>query len=295
MKKLITSIVFILAATSLFAQDAEGWTKNGVAGVNMSQASFSNWSAGGDNSIAFDANFNYDLNYKKDKHLWTNRLELAYGLNKTKSYPSTRKTNDKIYLSSNYGFKVAEELYIGALLTFNTQFSKGYDYGKTPNADHRSEYISTFMAPGYLTTGVGLIWTPKPWFKLTFNPASWRGTFVEDDMLSDAGSFGVDPGKRFLNQFGANLVGEINTPIWENIKLYSRLELYSNYLKNPENVVLHWDVQLNMKINKWLSAGLTTNMIYDDNIKFVKENDPARKVAKLQFKQTLGVGFQVQF
>lgn len=289
MKKLVFLAALVFISTSLFAQEAEGWEKKGVAGINLSQASFSNWAAGGDNSIAFDANFNYSLNYKEGKHIWTNRLELAYGLNNTKSNNYLKKTNDKIYFSSNYGYKVAEELYIGAMLTFNTQFAKGYDYANYT----KENYISTFMAPGYLTVGAGLIWTPKKWFKLTFNPASWRGTFVCDDTLSTAGSFGVTPGERFLNQFGANLVGEVNTPIWENVNLYSRLELYSNYLDKPQNIIVHWDVQLNMKINKWLSAGLTTNMIYDDNVKFTQPD--GRKVAKLQFKQTLGVGLQVQF
>lgn len=291
MKKIFTLAVTLFILTSLAAQEpAEGWVGNGVFGVNMSQASYSNWAAGGDNSIAFDAVFNYSLNYKRDKHIWTNRLELAYGLNNTQSYDTVRKTNDKIYFSSNYGYKIAENLYVGALVTFNTQFSKGYDY-KVSGTDH----ISTFMAPGYLTTGAGLIWTPKTWLKVTFNPASWRATFVCDDYLSNlpGGAYGVAQGEHMLNQFGANLVAEATKNIWENVSLYSRLELYSNYLEKPQNIIVHWDTQLNFKINKWLSAGLNFNLIYDDNIRF--NDGEGRMIPKLQVKQTLGIGLQVQF
>jgi len=291
MKKIFTLVLSVFTVAALSAQTPEeGWVRGGVFGVNLSQASFSNWAAGGDNSIAFDAVFNYSLNYKRDKHLWTNRLELAYGLNNTQSYDSVRKTNDKIYFSSNYGYKIAENLYIGALVTFNTQFAKGYDY-KVSSTD----YISTFMAPGYLTTGVGLIWTPRPWLKVTFNPASWRATFVYDEYLSNlpGGSYGVAQGENILNQFGANLVTEVNKEIWENVNLYSRLELYSNYLSKPQNIIVHWDTQLNFKINRWLSAGLNFNMIYDDNIRF--NDGEGRTVPKMQIKQTLGIGLQVQF
>lgn len=289
MKKTITIIVLLMAASGAMAQEAqEGWTKKGVASANMSQAGYSNWSAGGENSIAFDTALNYDLNYLKGKNLWTNRLELAYGLNNTKSFDTVHKTNDKIYFSSNYGYRIAENLYAGGRLTFATQFAKGYDYGNSS-----TDYISTFMAPGYLTIGAGLIWTPKKWLTVTFNPATWRGTFVYDDRLSAAGAYGVDPGKHLLNQFGANLIAEVNTPIWENVILYSRLELFSNYLKKPQNIIVQWDTQVNMKINKWLSAGLTFNMVYDDNIRTVQEN--GRMVPKLQLKEILGVGLQVQF
>mgnify|MGYP004623314251 CR=1 FL=1 len=199
-------------------------------------------------------------------------------------------SNDKIYFSSNYGYKIAENLYVGALLTFNSQFAKGYDY-KVSDTD----YISRFMAPGYLTTGVGLIWTPRTWLKITFNPASWRATFVNDDYLSNlpGGSYGVPQGEHMLNQFGANLVAEVTKNIWENVNLYSRLELYSNYLDKPQNIIVHWDTQLNFKINRWLSAGLNFNLIYDDNIKF--NDGQGRMIPKLQVKETLGIGLQIQF
>lgn len=284
------------AAAAVPAEEVEkSWTSKGVAGANVSQASFDNWAAGGDASIAFDLMLNYDLNYKKGRHLWTNRLEMAYGINRT-STNGLRKTNDKIYFASNYGYGIADKLYLGAMLTFNTQFANGYNYkalsdgGLTPGKDN---YISRFMAPGYLTLGVGVIWTPYSWLKLTYSPVSWRGTFVMDDMLSDAGAYGVTAGHRTLNQFGSDLVAEVNKKLWEKLNLYSRLELYSNYLNKPQNVIVHWDTMLSMNITKWLSASFNINLIYDDNIKI--EQPDGRIGPRLQVKQVLGIGLQANF
>ena len=61
------------------------WKRGGTIGINLSQVSLSQWAAGGDNAVGFNLQFNYFANYKKAKHLWNNRLELDYGLNKTKS------------------------------------------------------------------------------------------------------------------------------------------------------------------------------------------------------------------
>ena len=52
------------------------WKRGGNIGINLSQVSLSQWAAGGDNSVAFDLQGTYQINYKKEKHLWTNRLEL---------------------------------------------------------------------------------------------------------------------------------------------------------------------------------------------------------------------------
>lgn len=270
------------------APEVSPWKRNGNVGLNVSQASFSNWNAGGDPSIAVNAALDYSLDYNDGRNLWTNRLELAYGINRT-STDGTRKTNDKIYLTTNYGRLIAKKLYAGATATFNTQFAKGYDY-KVSSTD----YISDFMAPGYLSVGLGLTYTPTPWLTIIASPATYRATFVCNDKLSEAGAFGVKSGHRILNEFGANVRAEVNTTIWKRLSLYSRLELYSNYLHNPQNIDISWDIQLNYALTNWLTANLHVNMIYDDDIRFGKTATTPGS-PRLQLKEVLGIGFQVNF
>lgn len=277
------------------ATSEEGpWTAAGVTGLTMSQTSLSNWAAGGEGSTAFDLMFNYGVDYNKGKNLWQNRLELAYGMNVSNSLGS-RKTNDKIYLSSMYGYRISNTWYVSALLNFNTQFANGYDYKIKPR-----RYMSRFMAPGYLSLGVGFTWRPKQWFTATFSPATWRGTFVSDKSLfldgngNPVSAFGVKPGNCMRNEFGANVRFEINYDITPTVNFYTRLDLFSNYLKKPQNVDVRWDMMLTAKLYKWLSANFSVNMIYDDDVKFPR-SDGTMGGPKLQVREILGVGLQANF
>jgi hypothetical protein len=263
------------------------WITNGYAGLKLTQVSFTNWATGGDNAFAFDLQGTYQADYKHNKHIWQNRIELSYGLNKTKS-EITKKTSDKIYLNSNYGYEIYKNLYLSALFNFQSQFTRGYDYGVNPDV-----YVSQFMAPGYLMTGIGFTWIPNKFFTAVLSPAAWRGTFVLNDRLSDEGAYGVKPGKKLLSEFGANLKLEGRYEFLKNMTLYSRLDLYSDYLRKPQNVDINWEVQINMVINKWFSTTLTTNMVYDDDVKITLSD--GRKVKRVQFKELLGVGLQFNF
>lgn len=269
-------------------KDGSSWTKGGVAGLTLSQATLSNWAAGGMSTASFDALFNYNLNYKKNRHLWQNRLELAYGMTYSEAN-GNQKTNDRIYLASMYSYELGRNWFASALMNFDTQFANGYDYTVTPK-----RYMSRFMAPGYLSAGLGFTWHPRTWFTATFSPAMWRGTFVLDDNLSNAGMFGVTPGKHFRNEFGANIRMEVNYDIAKGVNLYSRLDLFSNYLKNPQNVDVRWDLAVTAAITKWLSANFTINMIYDDDVKFPR-SDGSMGIPKLQIREILGIGLQTSF
>ncbi len=290
MKKLFASIILMSIFYPAKAQQPDTvkyWTHTGTAGINMSQVSLSNWAAGGDGSLAFDLGFAYSLDYKKDKRIWNNRLELGYGLNRTTTN-GTRKTNDKIYLSSTYGYKISKYWYASTFMNFNTQFAQGYNYDVDPD-----NVISQFMAPGYLTAGVGFTYTPNKWFTATLSPAAWRGTFVLSDNLSEGGAYGVTPGKHMLSEFGANATAEAKYEFLPNMTVYSRLTLFSNYLEKPQNIDMTWDTQVVMKINKWFSANLTFSMIYDDDTKIMKKDGTSSPA--LQIKEVLGVGLMATF
>lgn len=290
-RRLLVSLVLIAVfGSKMFAQEVQDttyWIKNGFAGLKFTQVSLTNWAAGGNNAVAFDAQANYEANYKKGKHIWNNRIELAYGLSKIKG-EGVQKTNDKIYLNTNYGYSIYKNLYASALLNFQTQFSPGYDYSIS-----RDVSISDFMSPGYLLIGPGLTWIPNKYFTASFSPITWRGTFVLNERMSDEGDFGVTPGKKVRSEWGANLKLEGQYEFLKNMKIYSRADFYSDYTHNPKNIDVNWEVQLNMSINKWFSTTLTTNLVYDDDVKIVQSD--GSKGPRIQFKEVLGVGVQFNF
>ncbi len=292
MKKLmILGAILSVLSVSVYGEEEvkkdSNWTLGGMAALNLSQINLSNWAAGGENAVGFDVSFAYSADYKKGKHLWQNRLEMAYGLNQTET-DGSKKTNDKIYFSSNYGYELARNLYFSSMLNYNSQFAKGYDYKTEPKT-----LISRFMSPGYLMGGIGLTWNPKKYFTATFSALSWRGTFVTSDELSEQGAYGVTPGKHLFSEMGGNLKLEVNYEFLKNMTIYSRADFFSNYLEDAKNVDVRWDVMLNMKVNKWFSANISTNMIYDNDTKIAQKD--GSKGPRLQFKEVLGIGFQVNF
>ncbi|MDL2283114.1 DUF3078 domain-containing protein [Odoribacter sp. OttesenSCG-928-G04] len=283
---LTLSILALTTSAQSYSRDSS-WVRKGIINANLSQSSLSNWSAGGESAVGLESMLAYDINYKKGNQLWNNRFEFAYGLNYTDNN-GTRKTNDKIYVSSTYGYQVVKNLYASALLSFQSQFAKGYNYDVND-----INYISRFLSPGYLTVGAGATWTPKPYFTATISPATWRGTFVRDDSLANIGAYGVDEGDHLLSEFGANVKMEVTYEFLKNMTIYSRLNLYSNYLEDTKNVDVAWDVILNMKINSWFSASITTNLIYDNDQKI--EQKDGTLSPKVQFKEVLGVGLHFSF
>ncbi len=74
--------------------------------------------------------------------------------------------------------------------------------------------------------------------------------------------------------------------LMENIDLQTKLELFTNYSDKPENVDVNWEVLIAAKINKYITATLNTQLLYDWD---VYQQD------KVQFKEVFGVGFSYKF
>lgn len=292
MKKILLSAFAALASLSLLAEEPNNqpspWTMAGSAGITGSQMTLTNWAAGGDPSVAADFQFNYSIDYKKGNVLWQNRLELAYGLNRTESN-GTRKTNDKIYLSSSYGQRFYENLYVSALFKFNTQFADGFDYAVT-NENGGYKQTSGFMAPAYFSGGLGVEWNPKSWISVNASPATWKATLVNVEELRPI--YGLtDSSTR--HEFGGNVKVEMKGTIYGDLSGYTRLNLFSNFLKEPQNVDVDWTIRFDLKINKWLSANANFHMIYDDDINIPQPDGGAYPC--LQIQEVAGLGILVKF
>ncbi len=291
MKKLSLIILFAIFCSNLIAQQVQdtSWTISGQASINFSQVSFSNWVAGGRNSVSGVGIFNMSANYQKDRISWENTLKSGYGLLK-EGEKETMKTEDKFEINSKVGIqsKNNEHLLYSSFVNFNTQFANGYNYPNT------TDVISTWFAPAYLTVAAGIDYKPSKAFSLFVSPVSGKFTFVTDEELSNQGAFGVDPGETIRAELGATLKTEVKTTVVTNVDLSTALTLFSNYLDNPQNIDVNWDVILNMKINDYLSANLLTTLIYDHDV-LVPLDDQGNTGRRIQFKQLLGVGLSYNF
>jgi hypothetical protein len=314
---LLLFCIFIINAGYAQVTDAEkalrtqvpdsmlGWKKTGMFGLNFSQSSFTNWASGGQNSLAINSLFNITVCYRNQKSAWDNFLALGYGMQQQGKSGKPIKTDDKVEFTSKYGRTAYKNLFYAALLNFKTQMAPGYNY---PNDSVR---ISDFMAPAYLTIALGMDFKKNDNLSVFAAPLTGRITFVNSQTLADAGAYGVDPavydtlgkmissGKKSKQEFGGYIRLYYKAEVMKNVMFQSKVDLFSNYLKHPENVDVNWEALISMKVNKYISATLSTNLIYDDDVIITqdKNSDGVFEVngPRIQFKEILAVGFSYKF
>lgn len=284
----------VVAQTDSAPTETPSWKISGVSGLNLSQTSLTNWAAGGENSVAWNLYLNASANYKKDNWSWDNALITDFGKTFTTSN-KWLKSIDKLNFSTKIGRSLSKHWSVSALGDFLTQFARGYAAENNPNiAGNKDKYISTILAPGYLTLAVGADYKPNDDFSLLLAPVTGKMTFVLDNRLSTAGAFGVKPGNKTLAEIGALAVANYKRKLAENINLVTKLTLFIPYNESFGNIDVNWDMMIAFKINKFLTTTLTTNLVYDDDIKTV-DLQGNKRGAKVQFREVLGLGLAYSF
>lgn len=274
------------------------WKFKSIFGLNGSQTSFVNWAAGGRNNVSVLGFIDASLKYNKQNVKWDNDLKFALGglkyIDSTGKQQGMQKTDDKIDLASTFGYRFKKHWYYTLTAGFKTQSLNGFNF---PND---SVKISTFMAPGYLSISFGIEYAPKESFNLYFSPLAGKTTIVRDQTLANAGAFGVDKatydqngllltlGSTIRNEFGSYLRFKFQKKIMENIEMKTRIELFSNYINNPQNIDVNAENIFAFKVNKWFSASLQWNLQYDDDIIIRDVN--GKNGPRTQFKSVLGLG-----
>ncbi len=290
----IVAVVCFFMCSSAFAQDQENdsikhWKAGGNTSLNFSQVSLSNWSGGGNNSLAGTFLFKGFLNHKKGKVAWENTLDVGYGLTKQGDY-KVAKSEDRLHITTKLGYENGGHWFYTAMADFKTQFSVGY---KDPLV--QDVKVSEFMAPGYLQLALGMDYKPSENFSLFISPLTSKMTFVTDDSLAHEGAYGVDVDDNVRGEYGAAIkVTAQKKDVVKNVNAYTRLDLFTNYSENPQNIDLDWEFGLNMKINEFLSAVFTTNIIYDNDIKYVNASG-VEEGPRMQTKQLFGAGLSYTF
>lgn len=281
-----------------------GWTNGGMISLNFSQTSLTNWAAGGQNSFAGNGLISLFAGYKKKNMVWENSLDIGYGMLR-QGKDELRKTDDKIDLFSKYGREAFGNWFIAGMASFKTQMTPGYNY---PND---SVIISDLFAPAYTLVAVGMDYKPSKNMNLFIAPLTGKFTFVNDQTLANAGAFGVEPavydnlgnlvtaGKKNRSEIGGYLRFFYKTDLFENVTLQNKLDLFSNYMNNPQNIDINWEVLLSMKINKFITFTIATHLIYDDDItvEIDKNGDGTidEKGPRTQFKEVMAMGFSYKF
>ena len=275
----------------------------GILAINLSQQNSSYW-VGANERYALSVGISADMYLNADwkKNTWNNTLKTSYAWLNNESQ-GLRKTADFLDLYSKYGRPVdkKEKLFFAAIGNLRTQFTDGYDY----NLDPRRR-TSGFFAPATLLFTPGLEWRPAPFFSLFASPLAGRWVIVSNDPFSYSypggvrpdGSqeqpiselYGVDPNEKVDAQFGAFVSASFNKEILKNVSYTSRLDLFSNYNQNPQNIDVFWTSNLVFRVNQYLVLQYQWNVAYDDDF------TPEGKAGPItQFLGNFGIGFKAKF
>ncbi|NNV55720.1 DUF3078 domain-containing protein [Limnovirga soli] len=265
------------------------WKRGGMVNLNVAQGSLSNWASGGDNfTIAVASYLNYHILNKGPKHNWDNSADFNFGYINTTSLGS-RKNDDRLDVLSKYGYSIDStgKWYLSALFNFRSQFFDGNSY-----SNNVATLNSTLLSPAYLFLAAGFDFKPYKHYSLFFSPVTERMTIVASKRLSDKGLYGVPAGSHSINQIGAFASTTFTSPVFKNVVYKGKMDLFSDYGHNPENVDMYFTNFFNFKINKFLSATYNLDLIYDDDVKLFGKNSDS---PGLQLKSLIGIGFSMPF
>ncbi|MCR4844255.1 MAG: hypothetical protein K5843_04610, partial [Bacteroidales bacterium] len=194
-----------------------------------------------------------------------------------------------------------------ASFDFRTQFDNNYDY-KTPAADGQDEPTkqdwldarklkSGLFAPAYINVGVGVLWTPKPWFSLNVAPVSGGAVIVSIPELRktygmDLVEGSTDEYRNHRMEFGAQLKLDMSWVINGNFSYATQATLFYNYLTPKVEPRITWDNKISWKVARFFAINLSTYMIYDPLV-LVKASQAGGPIdAKgIQFKEFFELGF----
>jgi hypothetical protein len=282
MKKYLFGCLLLISTLS-FSQEKKDsippappkWKVTGLFTFLFNQSTFTNWKAGGDNTIAGNIGVNYDFNYKSGKWNWDNRVITVYGLSDVQN-AGVRKTSDRFEYNSLLGLKSNKYWFFSFFLNFKTQYTRGFDYKKTPRLP-----ISDFFSPAYLSFGPGMLWKRSDDITLNIAPATSRFTFVNDEF---SGKYGVEVGENVKFALGFSLSAYLNFEVLENINMQNIIALYSNYLNKAQNVDVDYQSTFSTDINRYMTANVLFHLLIDDNAS-----------SKIQLKQIFGLGLKYVF
>ena len=292
---------------------AQFWKYHTDASFMLNQTALSNWVKGGERSIAtaLDVTGYADYNNKQLKISSSNFARLKFGYLATGK--DIRKNLDLLETNSKFNHKAFGKFDFSAILLFKTQIAIGKNYFTTAAGHDTSNMVSKFMNPAILTIGLGLDYQPNKTTSLNFSPLTYRGTFVTDPAYInntyypnriDQTLYGVPKNKYSLNEPGVSfmITNEIR-PI-PTVSIVNRLQLFTNYIHNPQNVDVDWEMITTAHLNWFTDVRFNTHLIFDDDTKteelkggqpILRPDGTIKKTARIQFKEMLGLSLYFRF
>lgn len=288
------------------SKDSTPWVKGAGMGIDFLQLLQINPQVGaGENRLALGGVASYFANYKKGRKAWDNTIDYLIGVQKLGSGYYTlnpgintpwQKSIDQLRLGSKYGYRSSEtsKFYYSGLFTFESQLLSTYtdttfvnpikgNYLRDVTGKGQGP-IAKFLSPARITLSPGIDYKHDEHLSVFLSPASLKMIIVADKNIAaiparDANGAPLGVGihgtpwrsytdyDQTLVQLGATLAAQYtNKFLNDRVAFKSGLTLFSNYLKEPQNIDVDWTTETAFMIWKGISVSLNTRLFYDHDI-----------------------------
>jgi hypothetical protein len=229
------------------------WTNTLSAKLNLSQAGFSNWKSGGENSLTWVSVLDGKFIYRDPKIDFRTQSVFSYGQTKQGS-AKFRKNDDLIDISSVVSYLLGFKMDPYFSVTTRTQF----DYGRQYIGDSAIE-ISNFFDPGYLTQNLGFqylhgtVFDVRVGFSLKQTFSRKFTHFTDDPKTEEIEKVKVQPGAELVSNFNRK---------FDDLSLKSKFELFADF-KGISTVDLRWDTYISYRLLKYIEVSFNFVMYYN--------------------------------
>ena len=264
-----------IVANDTVVPKVSNWKTTSVPTLKFSQYYYDNWASDGYTQVAFTIGYIGTYTYTKPNYIWDSRVDLAFGflkidMNADKIFDDSkylRKSDDKMDFTSTFSWKMKSNWNCNASVNFKSQFYDSYKFYADP--EQEPTLISTLFAPAYMITSLGFEYKKEYW-NASFSFITGKNTFVLDNRINPS-DYGVLEGRSHMG-WGSYVRFYFKKDLWKNINLYTRLELFWEYQKELlTQTDVNWETTLEFKVNSWLSAFASLNLIYDADYSLARQ------------------------
>ena len=273
------------APDSVVVQKPKFWTYKGDGFLQFMQNYVSNnWYKGGESNYSMVGSLVLEANYdNKNKWKWDNKLEAKLGFlrSRTDSLHKFKANEDLIRLTSKVGLEAAKNWYYTLQLLAYTQFTQGL------KANDPAVY-SDFCSPLNINLGLGMDYKVNKLNErltgtINLSPIAVNYRYV--GRLNLGPSFGLEPDKHSLFDFGSQLTADLEWKMNDNVTWKTRLYAFTSY-KRAE---IEWENTFELRVSKYITANLFLYPRFDDAS--IWDSD----LGYWEFKEYSSIGFAYKF
>ncbi len=266
------------------------WRFGGSLGFDLSGLGIINPRVGaGTNRLALGGLGTFSADRISARSFWKNQISLQLALQQQGRTSPTQpqgfqKNLDILRLTSTYGRQLGgSKWFISADLLAQTQLLRTYqsNFLRATEIDGRPDrVVANFFSPLIGQLSPGITYKPNSHLSLQYSPVAVRFIYVADDSLALLDIHGNEVTKdaqgnirEYKNYFlglGSELVGRYNNKYFnDRLSVNSSLRLFSNYLQEPQNIVVLFTNNIGIQLFKGLSLDLLGELFYDHNLKMI--------------------------